>query len=703
MKHIPRCLLWIILPIAVRAQSDTVPEVNKLLGLSLEQLMNIKVVTASGYLQTAAQAPSTVTVITAQQIKERGYEQLEDALRDVPGIDMIHINGYAPTLIYFRGMYGAENLRALLMIDGIAENNIIGSNDMAGPAYSLHDVDRVEIIWGPVSAIYGANAFGGVINIITRKGQQVNGFHAEQGFGSFNTIFEKLNMGTRQGKWEIAASGTLYSTDGPVFSNRDPNYTGSYINKAYGLKGALSYYAGHTVTTLGYREYRTPMGWGTYSNSPSVYLGLPPQGNLNRGTVGIISSDFRGERSGLDDAFLRTIYLQSEWRPGERLSVFGRVVYRQTGTGEDSYVYVTADGVHMIRAKIATWSDRVSGEAVVNYQFGGNQKLSGSVQYFRDNVERGGRPSTYDPTSYVVDGKDTVVNLRSTYLPRVYDIRNNVGSYLQYVLETPLLNRTTLTAGLRYDYNSYFGSNFSPRMVIVNEATDKLSFKLQYGHAFRAPTNLEIYQTGRNFKLETEKINTYEVNAIYAFSGVASAQLNGFHNDLSDVIILASLTGLDPNKNPGVIHVTGVEAVINFKPARQFAAFANFTFQDATSKNLTTGVSGRTAGVARVKGNAGITAYAADVFSVSLTGNWVGQRNSPRTDPYGPVAGYFLTNVVLSTGKIFDKRISASIAIHNLFNTRWLDPGFRTADGLLYATVLEQPRRTGTFKICITL
>jgi outer membrane receptor for ferrienterochelin and colicin len=97
----------------VEAQQDSTLELKQLLNLSVEQLLNVKVVTASGFLQNASQASSTITVITARQIQERGYEQLEDALRDVPGIDMVHINGYAPTLIYFRGMYGAENLRAL--------------------------------------------------------------------------------------------------------------------------------------------------------------------------------------------------------------------------------------------------------------------------------------------------------------------------------------------------------------------------------------------------------------------------------------------------------------------------------------------------------------------------------------------------------------------------------------------------------------
>src|SRR5580698_10010695 len=188
-------LFFLTAPPLLKAQNDSTSGVNKLLSLSLEQLMNVKVVTASGYMQPITEAPSTITVITKQQIEERGYDQLEDALRDVPGIDMIHINGYAPTLIYFRGMYGAENLRALLMIDGIVENNILGSNDMAGPAYSLHNAERVEIIWGPVSALYGANAFGGVINIISKKGADINGLHAEAGYGTFNTSVQKILLG----------------------------------------------------------------------------------------------------------------------------------------------------------------------------------------------------------------------------------------------------------------------------------------------------------------------------------------------------------------------------------------------------------------------------------------------------------------------------------------------------------------------------
>jgi outer membrane cobalamin receptor len=226
---------------------------------------------------------------------------------------------------------------------------------------------------------------------------------------------------------------------------------------------------------------------------------------------------------------------------------------------------------------------------------------------------------------------------------------------------------------------------------------------LQFGTAFRAPTNLEIYQAGLNFKLTTEKIKTYEINAIYSASKKLRIQVNGFRNELSDVIILASLTGLNTDKNPGVFTINGAESIADMILTKDISAFMNFTYQDARGKNLVTNTSGKLPGVAKVKGNIGVTMHLDDLFIISLSGNWVGTRQSPKTDPYGPVKGYFLTNFVISTKELFNKRITASLNIHNVFNTKWLDPGFRTADGFLYSTVLEQPGINGLFKIGISL
>ena len=692
------------LSLCLYAQQDSIPGVNSLLKLSLEQLMNIKVVTASGYLQSASEAPSTITVITAEQIAERGYEQLEDAMRDVPGIDMIHLNGYAPTLFYFRGMYGAENLRALLMIDGMPENNILGSNDLAGPAYSLHNVERIEIIWGPVSALYGANAYGGVINIISKKGGDIQGCAVQLGYGSYNTRFIRVNTGLKRSKWEFASSASVFSSDGPRYSNRDPQYSASFVDKAYSLMGALSYEGKKSKTTAGFRSYRTPMGWGNYANSPVNYLRLPPQGNGNLGIVGVMQRNIRGERSGLHSPFLRTWYLHNEFRPNIKWQINSRLYYRETGSGEDSYIYITLTNTRLYRFKVASYSNRVAGDVNANYFLSDKHHFAAGIEYNQDNVEEGARGANFDFTTvYLIDGRDSLYNLSSTFLPRKFDVRNNFGSYLQYVLHTNLAGKTNFTLGLRYDNNSYYGNSLNPRISIVNMPSKKLIFKFQFGSAFRAPTNLEIYQTpGGNFQIKTEKLRAYEINAIYSSSDKLRVQVNGFRNELDDVVVLSNLSGLTINKNPAEVRVMGVEGILDMVLTKNISGFMNFTYQEGRGKNLVTGASRRIPAIARVKGNVGVRALIGDLFTVNFAGNLVGKRKAQSTNPYGAfVKGYFLGNLTLTSNKLFNDRITVSFSVRNMFDAKWLDPGFRTADGLLYSTVLEQPGINGLLKLGI--
>ena len=252
------------------------------------------------------------------------------------------------------------------------------------------------------------------------------------------------------------------------------------------------------------------------------------------------------------------------------------------------YVYITADGRRMIRAIIASYTNRMSGEFGINYSPADRHKFSFGIQYNRDNVEKGSRGETIDFTTiYLVDGRDTVVNLNSTFLPRKYDIRKNFGSYAQYVLNTDLLKKTSFTAGLRYDNNSYFGDAVSPRIAIVNQPTDKLTFKLQYGNAFRSPTNLETYQIPANsgFKLKKENLKTYEANIIYDPSKNVRIQLNGFHNKLTDVVVLANLNNMVPDKNPAIYKINGIELISEMVLAKNVSGFVNFTYMDTWGKN----------------------------------------------------------------------------------------------------------------------
>jgi outer membrane receptor for ferrienterochelin and colicins len=712
MRKIFTVLLLLLVFKVSEAQNDTSHKALKLSELSLEDLMNIQVETASGYKQTATEAPSTILVITAQQIEERGYEQLEDALRDVPGIDMVHLNGYAPTIFYFRGLYGVENLRALMMIDGIAENNISGTNDMAGPAYSLHNIERIEVIWGPASAIYGNNAFGGVINMITKKGSDVNGLHIERGTGTLNTSFEKAVYGINKSGFDISFSGSVYRTDGPRFTNRDPNYDGAYVNNAWGFYANIAYTYRKFKTTLGGRAFDTPMGWGNLLNSPTKFLGLPPQGNGNDGTIGILSSDFRGEKPGLEETFARTLFLQSEYSASKRLSLLGRVEYRESGISDKSYIYLTADGKKLFRVPFAQSSNRVEADISGNYSIGEKHKFSAGIQFYQDNLERDStgrntnRGTTADTTTYTINGHFLVSGLYTTFKPRYFSIWNTFGSYLQYTLNTNLLGKTYFTIGARYDNSNIYKTSPSPRIAVINQPNKNLTIKLLYGNAFRAPVLSEKLTADRLRKpIDPEKIYTYEANIIYKPSNKYLLQINGFYNHLTDVILQTKVVSLVQNTTTGKMDIGGVEAKADVIFSKSISAFINFTYQDGKQTQIGTvtqpGVDSSfiIPNIAKFKGNAGLAFRIEDLFTVSVIGNWVGTRQVLGTNPYGDVGGYFLTNLVISTHKLYNNKVTVSLNIRNLFNVKWLDPGLRAGDGMLLPTVLEQPGITGLFKI----
>jgi len=197
-------------------------------------------------------------------------------------------------------------------------------------------------------------------------------------------------------------------------------------------------------------------------------------------------------------------------------------------------------------------------------------------------------------------------------------------------------------------------------------------------------------------------LNTYELDAIYNSENKIRIELRGFRNDMEDVIVLTNLNNLTPNKNPAKFTIHGIEAMSEFIIKKTVSGFVNFTFMDTWGRNLETGAANKLPAIPRLKGNAGVIIHVEDIFTVNVSGNWIGERPVQRTNPFGPVKGYVLTNCVISTSKLLKDKITVSINVRNIFNVKWVDPGFRTADGFLYSTVMEQPGINGLFKIGIS-
>lgn len=156
-----------------------------------EKIMEITSVSKKA--ENLLQVPATVMVITEKDIRQRGYQSVEQMLHDLPGFDIAKGNGPGYAYFYQRGYRSVSNDRILLLIDGVEENDLVSNNIPISRQYPVSDIERVEVIYGPASTLYGANAFSGVINVITKSYKASTGTNKKLGFvgqartGSWNT------------------------------------------------------------------------------------------------------------------------------------------------------------------------------------------------------------------------------------------------------------------------------------------------------------------------------------------------------------------------------------------------------------------------------------------------------------------------------------------------------------------------------------
>src|SRR6266487_5201639 len=224
------------LALAARAAEITSDQkTSGLADLSLEALMEIevpKVYGASKIEQKATEAPSSITVITSDEIKRYGHRTLADALQSVQGFHVSYDRNYA--FLGARGLsLGDFNSRILLLVDGHRVNNNLTDGAYVDTAFILDVdlIDRVEIIRGPGSVLYGNNAFFGVINVITREGKQLNGMEVSGEYASYDTYKGRATYGKLfTNGVQLLLSGTIYDSQGrdrlyyPVFDQRISAY-----------------------------------------------------------------------------------------------------------------------------------------------------------------------------------------------------------------------------------------------------------------------------------------------------------------------------------------------------------------------------------------------------------------------------------------------------------------------------------------------
>ena len=432
---------------------SSVNAVEPLISAEVSSQIEEILVSASLIPIAANRSANAITVIDSEQIKLRAPSSIADLLRDVPGFAVSQSGGLgALTEIRARG---AESNHLVVLIDGIEVNDPSQSDMTNWGTFSTAEVERIEIVRGPQSAIQGSDAIAGVVNIITTKAYQPFSANIFSEHGSFSSSKNGFNVGHRSDKLNIKFGASHYETAG---NNIRPN-TGSLDDDGYrntGLNLKASYKVSDQISAS--LTSRQSSGMAEYDNWGSEFMHSEFDRNFSK-----VQGDFNSADGLLAQSFKIT---QSDFENNE----FNNAV--ANGGAESS---------------------------VKNYQYIGSLFIKNQNQQISLSLEK----ETQNFKQHVSSGEDNNKVLE----------RNVDSVALEYRFDPS--DVITLAASARHDDNDSFENATTGRFEAIYRQFDNLKWRAAWGTAVKNPTYVELYGNYESFVanefLIPEKSNSWEI------------------------------------------------------------------------------------------------------------------------------------------------------------------------------------------------
>ena len=616
---------------------------NDLTQLSLQELMAVKieqVSTPSRFTQKAAEAPSSVSVITSEEIQVYGYRTLADILKGVRGLYVSNDRSYSYLGIRGFSRPSDYNSRVLLLVDGHRMNDALFGSGFIGNEFVLDAdlIDRVEIVRGPSSSLYGSSAFFGVINVMTKRAADIQPAEVSAEIGEEETYKGRLSIAgtlTNSGL-QYVLSGSYYDSQGnrnlyfPEFDSPANNHGVAHNldrEHAWNLYGSLTWNDFTFSAAYVARDKHIPTAsWQSLFNDP-LYN----------------TEDDHG-------------YLDLKWQKSldENNDVMARVYgddYRYTALYPNTPAIAGNDG--------SSRDDDVA------------ETLGAEVQWVRRWHEH-----------VFTLGGEVLDNLRQDQAyydvyPRVVYLNDRHASLdAAFYGQADIAVRTNLhlSAGLRYDYYEDFGGTANPRLALIYSPRDRTTLKLMYGTAFRAPNMFEMrYQTLpsnlANYHLEPETIQTYEVVLEQGLPADLHLTLSGYYYHIDQLINQEEVaTDVYMWKNTGKAEAKGLETELEWRPAWGLRARASYALQRAEDMATDDALVNSPQHLAKL--NLLVPLWKDRLFS-GLEFQYEGRV---KTLGGAEANGFYTLNWTLFSQHIV-KGLEASASLYNLLNARYAFPG----------------------------
>ncbi|MFZ9885917.1 MAG: TonB-dependent receptor plug domain-containing protein [Myxococcota bacterium] len=622
------------------ASAQSLDRVDDIAELSLEDLLNSETEVASKTTTTLRETPGIVTVVTREEIVRSGARDLLDVLQLVPGMQFaMDVQGSLGLAV--RGNWGHEG-KVLLLWDGIELNETLYLSSQFGNHFPVHTIERIEIIRGPGSSLYGGFAELGVINVITR-GAKLQGAELMAQYGHMNTSFARATGGLAYGKeYEGLFEGLEVSVD--VFGGEGVRSDGLYQD-GYGTEYRL--------------DWSNAQASPTFANAVIRYKGLE-----TRLLVDLYRTRQRDEYDEAAPEAMNNLFytyaaqVKYDWTPaaGIRLtplfSAKRQLPWAITGVfgemlDESTFYQVTVD--------------RMLGNLVASVNVMDRVSLVSGFEARLDHASK-----VTDAAGELVGDNDYFVNGQSTI-----DYWN-LASFAQLFAQTEFVN---VAAGARVEYHSQYGVSFVPR-IAMTKVMDRLHAKLLVSGAFKAPgiANIDL-----NPAIKPERTQVAEAELGYELLDNLYLSANVFDIEIQDPIIYNydDATESESYLNSPRTGSRGAELELRLRDSWGYATFG-YSYASTEGKNEVPLYDAGRPDVLRGLAGHKFTANTSFVLTPSLSLNpsavilserygWLGAEDGS-VGRAPPVA---LLNVVLRQENVFLDGLDATLGVYNALNVQY--------------------------------
>lgn len=532
--------------------------------------------------------PSVVTVIDANTFLDAGIQTVSEALDMLPGIQMqLSPTGYTMTTV--RGLknpnaYLSDKIK--ILIDGVAINNEVLGSSHFYMDFPIQLIQKIEVLRGPNSTLYGAGAFYGTINIITKQGSGTKEDQLFLGTGSYRYGGAGANMNTTLGDWKLFADGYYKQNNKALNVKEEVRKTDE----------AMKDYSVGFKAVNGGLEFLSRIKRNTYGNFYSYEGVLNPIPQRDEDHTNSYFFSQLSYKTAFRDYMLETkagfshreLELKSNMAPIQEIAASFNTV--GIDMQEGFYTHEKSHEQNLEAEAILTLppirsNNILAGVGIRQVTITKDQFYSSIENVITQNMTDIVNHPDYDDFRYrQIKESAFWANPTTTLLPKHTD-RTVAYGYVQDLIS--LSDDVDLILGLRVDDYSDIGMEWSKRAGFVYRASDTTILKLLYGSAFRAPTLIEAYQNGHintragDSTIRPERTNTFEAVGIYTPNLNHKFSLNLFYSQLKNVIDLEEFPNTDPGyQNFKERYSKGAEFEYFFQTAREHNLYLNATYLD---------------------------------------------------------------------------------------------------------------------------